>query len=166
MGVLKFTVEEVTVGFLESGPFEPATVWGGNTADVGGEFFGAEKLLSFGEGWSGTEVDVHAIEDELVVLRVVGDEILGLFDEAKKGRVNYFKVLTLLLCPLSGDLVDVGGLNWNVETIRLNDCRVTVEFSPFGVKQNSGYFNKLWSLHVVGVLILAFSWKACGFGVE
>lgn len=134
MGVLEFTVEEVTMGFLESGPFESTPIWGGKATDVGGEFFGAEDLLSFGEGWCGTEVNIHTIEDELVILRVVGDKILGLFDEVEKGRINHFKVLTFLLCPLSGDLVNVGSLNWNVETIRFDDCRVTVKFSSTRVE--------------------------------
>lgn len=134
MGVFKFTVEEVTVGFLESGPFEPATIWGGKATDVGGEFFGAEDLLSFGERWSGTEINVHTVEDKLVVLCVVGDEILGLLDEVEKGGVNYFEVLTFLLRSFSGDFVDVGSLNWNVETIGFNDCRVAVQFSSFRVE--------------------------------
>jgi len=107
VGVFELTVEEVSVSFLKRRPFESATVRGGEAADVGGEFFGAEDFLPFGERWEGFEVNVNAIEDELIVLRVVGDEILGLFDQVEKGRVNHFEILTFLLRSLSGDLVDV-----------------------------------------------------------
>lgn len=107
MGVFELTVEEVSVSFLKSRPFESATVWRRETTDVGGEFFGAEDFLPFGERWSGTEVDVHSVKDELVILCVVGDKILGLLDHQKEVGVNHLKVLTFLLCPLSGDLVDV-----------------------------------------------------------
>lgn len=134
MDVFELTIEEVTVDFLESGPFESTSVWGGNATDVGGEFFGAEDLLSFGERGSGTEVDVHAIKDKLVILCVVSDKILGLFNHQEKVRVNYFEVLTFLLRSFSGDFVDVGSLNWNVETIGFNDCRVAVQFSSFGIE--------------------------------
>ena len=134
MGVFESTIEEVSVGFLEGGPFESTTVGRREATDIGSEFFGAEDSLSFGEGWSGTEVDVHSVKDELVVLRIVGDKILGLLDKVEKGRVNHFELLTLLLCPFSGDFVNVGSLDWNIETVRFDNCRVAVKFSSFGVE--------------------------------